>query len=385
MNESEWDIPLSDIDYGIEEENAVLRILQGRWLSSGPEVTAFENEFAAFVGARHAIAVSNGTGALQLALHILGITKGHKIIQPAINFVAAANMTLAADLMPVFSDIINLQEPTIDPAGIEQVISQDTKAIIVMHYGGFPCRMAEISDLCNKYGLYLIEDACHGIGARFTDGRQRVPDSRMVGNLSDIACFSFFSNKNLSTGEGGMITTNSDDLASRARLMRSHGMTAMTWDRHRGYASSYDVVCHGFNYRFDELRAALGRVQLKKLEKNNLRRRDLFNSYCKNLAHLQDWIIPFTDYEGESAYHLMAIVPPDKAMRAKVVAALKDNRIQSSLHYPYIPGFTAFSHNKQEPLEKSISFSERVITLPLYPTLTTHEVDKICSIISASV
>jgi dTDP-4-amino-4,6-dideoxygalactose transaminase len=372
-------IPLSDLDYGPEEEAAVLRVLRSKWLSMGPEVQAFEAEMAGFLGVAHAFAVSSGTAALHLAYLALGIGDGDAVIQPAINFVAAANTTVAVGARPVFADIIGLDEPTIDPDRVERLITPQTKAVVVMHYGGYPGRLAELHELCSRHGLALVEDACHAVGARYLDSGQRPPHGAQCGTAGDVGCFSFFSNKNLAMGEGGLVVTNRADLADRVRLLRSHGMTTLTWDRHRGHANIYDVVAHGYNYRLDELHAALGRCQLRKLPVNNARRRELAAAYRAALADCDDWIVPFAQYEGESSCHLSVIVAPDRATRNQVVAQLKAAGIQTSLHYPCVAGFQAFRHFEASSLERSMSFASRVITLPLFPTMTTEQVGAICS------
>ncbi|NEO44064.1 MAG: DegT/DnrJ/EryC1/StrS family aminotransferase [Moorea sp. SIO1F2] len=376
---SNWKVPLSDLDYGVEEEKAIQRVLQRQWLSMGPEVKVFEEEFSSFLGVKHAIAVSSGTAALQLAYLALGLGKEDEVIQPALNFVAAANTAIAVGVRPIFADIISLDEPTLDITDVEHRITQQTKAIVVMHYGGYPCRMADLRALCERHDLAVIEDACHAVGARYLDSQARFPHGHRVGQLGDIACFSFFSNKNLATGEGGLITTDQDDLAKRVRLLRSHGMTTLTWERHKGHARSYDVVLHGFNYRFDEIRAALGRTQLQKLESNNHRRQEIVNAYYSQLDSLSNWIIPFRHFSGDSAYHLMPIVAPDQRTRERVVQDLKLAGIQTSLHYPCITNFTAFAHLEASGVEKSKAFSQRVITLPLYPTMTLDQVNYVCS------
>jgi dTDP-4-amino-4,6-dideoxygalactose transaminase len=374
-----WRLPLSDLTYGPDEDAAVQRVLRRRWLSMGPEVEAFEREISTLLGTRHALAVANGTAALHLAFLALELKPGDEVIQPAINFVAAANMTAAVGAVPVFADIVGLDEPTIDPIAIERLITPRSRAVVVMHYGGYPCRMAEIAALCRRYRLALIEDACHALGARFTDPQGRPPDGRMAGHLGDVSCFSFFSNKNLATGEGGLVATDRDDLAARLRLLRSHGMTTLTWDRHRGHASRYDVVAHGYNYRFDEIRAALGRAQLAKLDANNRRRAELVMRYRDGLAGLPGWTIPFAQWRHSSAYHLMVAVAPDTHARDQVAAALKACGVQTSLHYPCIPDFAAFEPAPSHDLPLSRAFATRVLTLPLHPGLTFPQVEEICA------
>jgi len=376
---SDWLIPLCDLDYGPEEEAAVLRVLRSRWLSMGPEVQKFEEEFADYIGTRHALAVANGTAALHLAYLALGLGPGDEVIQPAINFVAAANMTVAVGATPVFADIIGLEEPTIDPDDIARKVTGRTKAVVVMHYGGYLCRMAEIRELCQKHGLLLIEDACHAVGGSYLNPMDRTPHVLKAGNLSDLACFSFFSNKNMATGEGGMITTNRDELNQRLRLLRSHGMSTLTWDRHRGHASFYEVSAHGYNYRLDEIHAALGRCQLVRLDGNTTRREELVAAYHSQLNDLPRWVIPFADYAGESAYHLMIAVAPSVELREEAAGRLRSAGIQTSLHYPLIPAFEVFARFPTPRLEASEHFAHRTITLPLFPTMTLDQVDAVCA------
>ena len=400
---SEWQIPLSDLDYGAEETAAAQRVLQGKWLSMGPETRAFEEEFAAMVGVGHACAVSNGTAALHLALLALGVGPGDEVIQPAVNFVAAANMTRAVGAVPVFEEIVGLEEPTLDPAGIERAITPRTKAVIVMHYGGYFCRMAAIREICNRHHLALIEDACHAVGARLPvtpASESRPGESWGAGAWGDVGCFSFFSNKNLVTGEGGMVTTRRDDVNEKIRHLRSHGMSTLTWDRHRGHAASYDVLVHGYNYRIDDLHAALGREQLKKLDRNNRRRRLCTAMYWKRLDGLEarGWILPFKhrmrledgrcETAGqclESVCHLLPVVAPDAGVRWRCAGELKSAGIQTSLHYPFIPGFTGFAYlESRQKLNTSAAFCQRVLTLPLFPTMTESQVQTVCETLVAA-
>jgi dTDP-4-amino-4,6-dideoxygalactose transaminase len=379
---SNLNIPLSDLDYGEGEKEAVLRVLASKWLSMGAEVQAFEREFAEFVGAKHAFAVSNATAALHLSYLALKIGAGDEIVQPALNFVACANMTIAVGATPILADVISVNEPTIDPAEIERLITPQTKAVVVMHYGGYLCRMAEIQAICQQHNIPLIEDACHAVGASYLNPQSPQLHGKKVGSLGDIACFSFFSNKNLVTGEGGMVTTDRDDLADRIRLLRSHGMTTLTWERHKGHASSYDVVLNGYNYRFDEIRAALGRVQLGKLLNNNKKRQQIVDIYRQKLADLPGWVIPFESYAGDSANHLMTVLAPNPETRAHVVGILKSSGIQTSLHYPCVADFQAFDgFFTADNFLSSREFAKRVITLPLFPGMSESQVERVCDLI----
>jgi len=377
-------IPLSDLDYGPDEEAAVLRVLRSGWLSMGPEVQAFETEMAALLGVEHAFAVSSGTAALHLAYLALNIGPGAEVVQPAINFVAAANTTVAVGGTPVFADIIGLDEPSIDPEAVERLLTPQTRAIVVMHYGGYPGRLAELTALCSRRGVALIEDACHAVGARYLDPSERPPHGSHAGSVGDVGCFSFFSNKNMAMGEGGLVVTNRADVAQRVKLLRSHGMTTLTWDRHRGHASVYDVVANGYNYRLDELHAALGRCQLRKLPGNNARRHQLAIAYREALARVDGWTIPFANYAGDSAYHLTFAVAPATETRDRVRAELKDAGIQTSLHYPCVADFEVFHRFGGETVEKSRVFASRVLTLPLFPTMTLDQVGQVCDALTAA-
>jgi dTDP-4-amino-4,6-dideoxygalactose transaminase len=207
----------------------------------------------------------------------------------------------------------------------------------------------------------------------------------MAGSIGELGTFSFFANKNLVTGEGGMIVTNRDDLAARARLLRSHGMTSLTWDRHRGHASSYEVVAHGYNYRLDELHAALGRVQLKKLSGNNERRRKLLDCYKNAIDSMPGWIMPFGESIEASAGHLMVAVAHSSEARDQALNRLRSACVQSSLHYPCIADFPAFACWKTQPLPITRQFVSRAITLPLYPTMAEENVNKVCASIAETV
>src|SRR4030042_963034 len=246
----EWKVPLSDLDLGEDEYKAVKGVLESNWLTMGEVTQRFEQEFASYLGVRHAMAVSSGTAALHLAHNALKLKEGDEVICPSLTFVATANSILYVNARPVFTDISSLNDLNISPQSIESKINEKTRAILVVHYAGFPCDMDRVMGLAKRYNLFVIEDAAHALGAEYhtkseleSHNSQNITNpmsSIKMGTIGDIGCFSFFSNKNLVTGEGGMVVTNSDELAEEMRVCRSHGMTSLTWDRHKGHSYSYD-------------------------------------------------------------------------------------------------------------------------------------------------
>ncbi|MCK4830652.1 DegT/DnrJ/EryC1/StrS family aminotransferase, partial [bacterium] len=219
-----WRVPLADIDLGQAEVNAAIKVLKSKWLTMGQITEGFERKFAKYLGVKYAFAVASGTAALHIAHQILGIAKGDEVICPSLTFVATANSILYTGATPVFADITSLDDLNVSPEDILDKISSNTKAITVVHYGGYPCNMDRIMQIAKKHKLYVIEDAAHASGAEYK--------GKKCGTIGDIGCFSFFSNKNMTTGEGGMVVTNNDRLAKKIRTIRSHGMTTLTWDRY---------------------------------------------------------------------------------------------------------------------------------------------------------
>jgi dTDP-4-amino-4,6-dideoxygalactose transaminase len=358
-----WKVPLADLNYGPEEERAVIDVLRSKWLTMGAITQSFEGAFAALTDARHAIAVSNATQALHLACLALGIGPGDEVIVPSLTFVATANAVLYCGADVRFAEVLGSDDLTVDPASIEACITPRTKAIIPMHYAGYPCRMPEIMALAQAHGLAVIEDAAHAPGATL--------DGSALGTFGAIGCFSFFSNKNLPTGEGGMLITDRDDLAEKLRLQRSHGMTTLTYDRHKGHAFSYDVVELGYNYRIDEIRAALGLAQLEKLADNNAQRRVWTHAYWDALADLP-LNLPFKAVErGTSAYHIFTMLLPEGADREAFMIGLRDAGVQSSIHYRPVHTFSYYRERYGEiSLPVTEALAEREVTLPLYPTMS---------------
>jgi len=369
MSNHSWKVPLADVVADEELLAAVHDTVSSGWWSMGPRVAAFEEAFEEAIGARHALAVANGTAALHLALVALGCGPGDEVIVPSLNFVAAANTIVHTGATPVFCDIIGEDDLTLDPADLEAAVGPATKAIVVMHYGGFACRMDEIREIAAARGLVIVEDAAHAPGATYR--------GRPCGTLGDIGCFSFFSNKNLPVGEGGMLVTDDPELVERLRLLRSHGMTTLTWDRHRGHASSYDVVAAGFNYRLDELRAAIGLVQLGRLREENDRRRRASARYRGALHATAGIVMPFDDANAleASSHHLAVVLLPAGSDRDAVRARLQAEGIQTSVHYPPIHRFSHYAASPQRALPKTDDVAARLVTLPLFGGIEDGQVD----------
>lgn len=371
----DWRIPLSDIDFDNSEALAVQNVIKSRWLTMGKVTQDFESSFADYIQTKHAIAVTNATAALHLACLALGIGPGDEVIVPSLTFVATANAVRYVGATPVFADISSPDDLNISPEAIKLLITARTRAIIVVHYAGYPCDMPAILSIAKQHGLFVIEDAAHAVGSEL--------NGRKTGILGDIGCFSFFSNKNMTTGEGGMITTDNDDWAQKLSRLRSHGMTSLTWDRHKGHAWSYDVVDLGFNYRIDEIRAAIGLAQLAKIEKNNERRRHLSQIYRDALQELISRVdIPFQNHEGKTSAHIMPILLPKGTDREQFMGSMKKQGIQTSFHYPPVHTFTAYHSDTKWNLPVTEEVASREVTLPLYPALTDADILLVVNAIS---
>lgn len=369
-----WKIQLFKLNFDERERDAVAAVVESGWLTMGERITDFESAFSAYLGGGvQSLAVANGTAALHMALLALDIGPGDEVIIPALTFVADANSVNLVGAKPVLADCTSLDDWNMSVATIERCITPKTKAVMVVHYAGFPCDMPAIVELCRKRGLKLIEDVAHAPGASV--------GGRSCGAWGDIGCYSFFSNKNLSIGEGGMVTSCNPELIQRMRYLRSHGMTTLTLDRHKGRAITYDVAEPGLNYRMDEMRAAIGLVQLDKLPAGNTRRKALTERYRRNLIG-SSVSMPFADLPADhvSAYHILPVLLPVGTDRKAVIEALKAKGIQSSIHYPPFWSFTAYAGQFSEadtPVAAEICARE--LTLPLYPTMTDAEVDLVTS------
>lgn len=377
MSGSKWRYALSDLDIGAEEEKAVVDVIRSRWLSMGPETRKLEEEFAGYMEVDQAMAVANCTCALHLALLAIGIRAGDEVIVPALSFAATANAVLYCGATPVFADITSVLSPVIDPIEIEKRITPKSKAIIVMHYAGYPCDMGSIIKIAKKHNLRVIEDAAHCAGSRYQNKR--------LGTLGDIGCYSFFANKNLPAGEGGMLVTADPGLFEKLKLLRSHGMTSLSWERFKGHSFGYDIVELGYNYRMPELSAAIARAQLKKLPKHNEGRDRVFSRYVNRLGSVPSVSIPFERATPPGSRHLMTILLSPGIDRVALMNSLSSNGIQTSIHYAPIYSFSYYRENfPPASLEKTEDYSKRVVTLPFHPGLANTDVDAIVSEITAA-
>ncbi|MEW5766551.1 MAG: DegT/DnrJ/EryC1/StrS family aminotransferase [bacterium] len=377
--QSKWRVPLLEANLGKEEIKALERVIESKWLSMGEATEEFEHSFASYLGVKYALAVSSGTAALHLAYLAMGIGPGDEVIVPSLTFVATANAVLYTGAEPIFADISGDNDLNISPADIEAKITERTKGIAVVHYGGYPARMDEIGGLAEAHHLLVVEDVAHAPGAEF--------EGRKLGTIGNIGCFSFYANKNLVVGEGGMVVTNDEGLANKVRILRSHGMTALAWQRYRVGKPGYDCLDLGYNYRMDELSAALGLVQLNKLEEDNLRRGKLVAEYRKRLAVFSHISLPFDSHYGKSAYHIMPLLL-NGLDRDNFIQELGQKRIQTSIHYSPIHLFTYYRQRfgyQEGLLPRTESVSAREVTLPLYSTMSEDDLAYVVDSIQESV
>ncbi len=371
---------LSDVDMGEEEAMAVADVVRGKWLSAGPRTADFEKRFAEEMGAGHAVAVSSCTAAIHLALQAAGVAPGDEVLVPSYTFVASANPILYCGATPVFVEIGGAADLNLDIDGLEAKITPRSKAIVAVHMAGFPADMDRVMALAEKHGLKVVEDACHAIGASYAGRSGGRFGGRKAGTIGDAGCFSFFANKNLVTGEGGMLVTDDEDLATRVRLARSHGMTKSSWDKAAGRAFGYDVASLGFNYRPTELTAALGLVQIGKLAAANARRTELVARYRDRIGDATGLTIPFADRLADSANHIFPIVLDRGIDREAFRAALDERGVQTSVHYPPVHTFSHYRRTlAANPCHLPVTedIAAREVTLPLHPLLEDSDIDLI--------
>jgi perosamine synthetase len=364
-----------------EEKESILRVLETRWWGLGPETAKFEEEFLAYLGTGYGVATNSGTAALHMALFSMNLKKGDEVIVPSFTFVSSATAISYVGVNPVFADI-ERSTLTIDPASIEDNITDRTKAIIVVHYGGQACDMDTISEIANKHNLLIVEDCAHAAGAEYK--------GKKLGTIGDISAFSFHAVKNLATGDGGMLVGNQKSTIDRMRAFRWVGITKTTWDRYAPSSNSdaekrstYDVEELGYKYHMNDIQAAIARVQLKRLDKVNQIRYELVQRYRENLEPVKDIELLETKNWGKSSNHLFVIL---SKKRDKIMKYLNSNGIATSIHYTPVHKFSLYKKdyaNLKLPVTERVS--EEVLTLPLFPDLKEEEVEFICNKIKEAV
>ncbi len=357
-------INLSEPLVGEDEKQALCSVIDSGWLTMGERVTEFEREFAHLHQMPGAVAVNSCTAGLHLCLLAHNIGPGDKVLVPSLTFVATVNAVLYVGATPIFVDIENATTPHIALQDAQAKLTPDTKAVIVMHYAGYLVDMLAWRAFADANNLILIEDAAHS------------PAIGNVGQLGDATAFSFFSNKNMSTAEGGMVFARDPEVLAIMKNQRSHGMTTNTLDRHLGHANSYDVMRLGFNYRLDELRASIGLVQLAKLPQWNAQRRHI-NQYYRTLfaERCPEIVIPFAA-EQTTAAHLMPILLPASVNRDQLMLAMRNAGVQSSIHYPPVHKFTYYQQLFPDiTLQHTESFHVRELSIPIHPALQEREAE----------
>jgi dTDP-4-amino-4,6-dideoxygalactose transaminase len=377
---SDWRVPLTDIVVPEQDVQAVIECLESGWLTMGPRTKAFEDGLAAFVGTPHAVTVSSGTAALHLACLAAGIGEGDEVIVPAISFVASASAARYVGAEPVLCDVIGPHEFNIDPEDVERRITSRTRAVVAVHFCGYPAAIATLRALCDEHGLVLIEDCAQAIGATIDDA------GRQVGTVGELGAFSFFSKKQLCVGEGGMVTTASEQFADRVRLRRSHAMTSSTWDRHRGHDPAYDVVDIGFNFRLDEPRAALGLSRLPRLADAIESRRATVRRYRELLADVDGIELCFDDRAVEHSSHFaFPVLLRDRDTRDRFRDELKAGGIQTTW-YPALHKFSGYrDYAPAEGLPCASEAADRHCALPLSATMSDEEVEIVVEVVRAAV
>jgi dTDP-4-amino-4,6-dideoxygalactose transaminase len=361
-----------------EDKKAVSAALESRWLTGGPKVADFERMFASYVGVNHAVAVSSCTAALHLAMRILNIKAGDEVIVPTMTFAATANVALFCGAKPVLVDI---DEKTfnISPGDVLNNVTSRTKAIIPVHYGGQPCDMKEIQEIAEDHNVSIVEDCAHSLGAEY-DGKQ-------TGNMGSMGCFSFYPTKIITTIEGGMLTTNDESYAKKARTLREHGLSKTALDRESDATWYYDVSDLGYNYRLNEVQAALGISQLQRVDEGIKKRIQVAHYYKKKLAAIspKGFVPPYEAPGRSHVFHLYTIKIRKDTLRIDrdtLFKGLLDNGIQPSLHYTPLHLMSLYRKLlKCKPGDFPVAerVYNEIMSLPLYPTLTSEKIDFIAT------
>ncbi len=362
---------------GKEEIDEVVDTLKSDWITTGPKTFKFEEIFYEYVNSKYAIAVNSCTAALHLAVVALGIGNGDEVITTPYTFAATAEVVINSNAKPVFVDV-EKDTYNIDPAKIEEKITDKTKAIIVVHYAGHSCEMDKIMEIAEKHDLYVIEDAAHAIGSKYKD--------QNIGSIGDATCFSFYATKNITTAEGGMITTNRGDLADKMRILSLHGISKDAWKRYSSEGSwYYEIAYSGYKYNMSDLQASIGIHQMKKLDQMQKRREEIADMYNKSFGQVPQITIPTVKSYATHAWHLYPIQVNSNLLsinRNEFIEALKAENIGNSVHFiplhlhPYYKEKYGF---KGDDFPNAESLYKNEISLPIYPNMEDQDVEDVIS------
>jgi dTDP-4-amino-4,6-dideoxygalactose transaminase len=369
-------MPLTDISVPEQDVEAVLDCLRSGWLTMGPRTQAFEAALALYVGTAHAVTVSSGTAALHLSCLAAGLGPGDEVIVPDLTFVASAVAARYVGAEPVLCDIVGPHDFNIDIEDVARRITARTRAVIAVHFCGYPADVLALRQLCDEHGLVLIEDCAQAIGARVDAA------GRQVGTVGELGAFSFFSKKQLCVGEGGMVTSAAEELAARVRSFRSHAMTSGTWDRHTGHDPAYDIVDIGFNFRLDEPRAALGLSRLERLEDDIATRRRLVRTYRERLADVPALELPWDSTAVERSSHFaFPVLLPSREARDRFRAELKAGGIQTTW-YPALHSFSDYRASAcPRDLTGAAEAADRHCALPLSSSMGESDVELVVDVV----
>ena len=361
-----------------DDKQIVNKALSQSMLTLGPQLEKFEKDFCKYSKSKYAVAVSNCTAALHLSLMALGIKKDDEIIIPDLTFVADANAVLACNAKPVIADI-NKENFFLSISNIKKNITKKTKVIIPVHIYGQVCNIDEILDIAKDNNLKVIEDCAHAVGT--------FHKSKHVGTLGSTGCFSFYPTKNITTAEGGMVITNSKQIAEKVRQLRSHGMTKSLQNRYSSeYPWIFDILQPGYNYRLDEIRAALGITQLKRIKKINDLRKKASTYYHKNLQNIPGIILPDMVNDRTHSYHLYTIrvTNPYKLSRNQLFKKLKNNGIRTTVYWMPIHKYTAYQKfAKKSNVINTTKIYDEILALPLFPNISKIHQDSVIKVIKS--
>lgn len=357
------------------EKKAVLDVLETGWLTTGPRAKQFESEFASYVGASHAIAVNSCTAALHLALAALDIEEGDEVILPTMTFAASGEVVLYRKAKPVLVDCAE-DSYHIDPERIEAAITHRTRVILPVHYAGYPCDMDAILDIARRHNLEIVEDAAHSLPASYK--------GKMIGSIGHITCFSFYATKTLTTGEGGMITTEDQRLADRMRILSLHGISRDAWKRYTAEGSwRYDILEAGYKYNLADLQAAVGLAQLSKCDSMRSSRAAIAAEYTRQLGSLEAFEVPRSEWPEQHAWHLYVIQVNSRALRIhrdQVIEELKQRGIGTSVHFIPLHLHSLYQRHlgyRRGQFPNAEARFDRSLSLPIYPSMTADEVSRV--------